>query len=51
MIWFMLEGAIALALLIFIVWWTMPRKERAVTPPAPQPEREDVPGDSRSTDN
>ena len=30
MIWFILEGCLALALLIFIVWWTMPRKQRSV---------------------
>jgi hypothetical protein len=28
MIWFILEAALALALLIFIVWWTLPRKKR-----------------------
>jgi hypothetical protein len=26
MFWLMLEAALALALLIFIVWWTLPRK-------------------------
>jgi hypothetical protein len=25
---FMLESALALALLAFIVWWTLPRKKR-----------------------
>ena len=25
---FLLEGAVALALLIFIVWWTLPKKPR-----------------------
>jgi len=28
MIWFVLEAGLALALLIFIVWWTLPRKKR-----------------------
>ncbi|MGH8719814.1 MAG: hypothetical protein ACREV0_12875 [Burkholderiales bacterium] len=28
MIWFILEAGLALALLIFIVWWTLPRKKR-----------------------
>jgi hypothetical protein len=27
MIWFILEAGLALALLIFIVWWTLPRKK------------------------
>ncbi len=26
MIWFLLEAGAALALLIFIVWWTWPKK-------------------------
>lgn len=28
MIWLMLEAGLALALLIFIVWWTLPKKDR-----------------------
>ena len=28
MIWLMLEAGLALALLIFIVWWTLPRNAR-----------------------
>jgi hypothetical protein len=28
MIWFALEAGLALALLIFIVWWTLPGKRR-----------------------
>ncbi len=28
MIWFVLEAGLALALLIFIVWWTLPKKDR-----------------------
>ena len=28
MIWLLLEAGLALALLIFIVWWTLPRKSR-----------------------
>jgi len=31
MFWFVLEAAIALAILVFIVWWTWPRKPK---PPA-----------------
>ena len=27
MIWLLLEAGLALALLIFIVWWTLPRKK------------------------
>lgn len=27
MTWLLLEAALALALLIFIVWWTLPRKK------------------------
>jgi hypothetical protein len=27
MIWFMLEAGLALALLIFIVWWTLPKNK------------------------
>jgi hypothetical protein len=29
MIWLMLEAGLALALLIFIVWWTLPRNARS----------------------
>lgn len=40
MIWLLLEAGVALALLLFIVWWTWPR-----TPPpderAPQREKDD----------
>ena len=28
MIWFVLESGVALALLILIVWWTMPRGKK-----------------------
>jgi hypothetical protein len=28
MIWFVLESGVALALLVFIVWWTMPRRKK-----------------------
>lgn len=28
LLWLILEAAIALALLLFIVWWTWPRKPR-----------------------
>lgn len=26
--WLLLEAGVALALLIFIVWWTMPRRKK-----------------------
>ena len=26
MIWFILEGSLALLLFVFIIWWTLPRK-------------------------
>jgi len=26
MIWFLIEAGVALLLLIFIVWWTLPRR-------------------------
>ncbi len=26
MLWFLLEAGVALAILLFIVWWTWPRK-------------------------
>ena len=26
MLWFVLEAGVALAILLFIVWWTWPRK-------------------------
>jgi hypothetical protein len=28
MIWFLIESGVALLLLIFIVWWTMPARKR-----------------------
>ncbi|HYL17925.1 MAG TPA: hypothetical protein VEV20_04560 [Burkholderiales bacterium] len=28
MTWFLIESGVALLLLVFIVWWTMPRRER-----------------------
>jgi len=28
LLWFLLEAAVALGLLILIVWWTLPRKPR-----------------------
>jgi hypothetical protein len=28
MIWFLLESGVALVLLIFIVWWTIPRNKK-----------------------
>jgi len=28
MIWFVLESGVALALLVLIVWWTMPREKK-----------------------
>jgi hypothetical protein len=28
MIWFLLESGVALALLVLIVWWTMPRGKK-----------------------
>jgi len=28
LLWLLLEAGVALALLIFIVWWTMPRRQR-----------------------
>jgi hypothetical protein len=27
MIWFLIEAGVALLLLIFIVWWTLPKKK------------------------
>jgi hypothetical protein len=39
MIWFLIEAGVALALLIFIVWWTLPRHKK-------QDDRRDEP-DSR----
>jgi hypothetical protein len=38
MLWLLLEAGVALALLIFIVWWTMPRHNR---PRDPDNERRD----------
>ena len=32
MIWFVVESGVALALLIFIVWWTMPRGKKDKDP-------------------
>jgi hypothetical protein len=29
--WLLLEAGVALALLLFIVWWTWPRRERDVS--------------------
>ncbi len=29
MAWLLLEAGVALALLIFIVWWTMPRSKKS----------------------
>ena len=28
LIWLLLEAGVALALLVFIVWWTMPRPKK-----------------------
>jgi hypothetical protein len=28
MIWFLLESALALVILVFIVWWTMPARKK-----------------------
>ena len=28
MTWMIVEGVLALALFVFIVWWTLPRKRR-----------------------
>lgn len=28
LLWLVLEAAVALGLLVFIVWWTMPRRDR-----------------------
>jgi hypothetical protein len=42
LLWLILEAAIALALLLFIVWWTWPRKPRAndgAAPPGKDDER------------
>ena len=33
MAWVFLEIAIALAIAVFIVWWTLPRKRKADAPP------------------
>jgi hypothetical protein len=27
MVWFLIEAGVALVLLIFIVWWTVPRRK------------------------
>jgi hypothetical protein len=36
MLWLLLEAGVALAILIFIVWWTWPRKPK---PPAERDRR------------
>jgi hypothetical protein len=28
LIWFLIEAGVALALLVLIVWWTLPRRKR-----------------------
>jgi hypothetical protein len=28
LLWLLLEAGVALGLLVFIVWWTMPRRKR-----------------------
>jgi hypothetical protein len=28
LVWFLIEAAVALAVLILIVWWTLPRRRR-----------------------
>ena len=28
LLWFLIEAAVALALLVLIVWWTLPRRRR-----------------------
>jgi len=28
LVWFLVEAAVALALLVLIVWWTLPRRRR-----------------------
>ena len=28
LVWFLVEAGVALALLILIVWWTLPRRQR-----------------------
>jgi hypothetical protein len=28
LVWFLIEAAVALALLVLIVWWTLPRRRR-----------------------
>jgi hypothetical protein len=37
MFWLMLEVALGLALFVFIIWWTLPRKK----PERREPERRD----------
>jgi len=32
-VWFMLEAGVALGLLIFIVWYTLPKKDKKNDPP------------------
>jgi len=36
MIWFLIEAGVALLLLIFIVWWTVPRRKREKDRDGPQ---------------
>ncbi|WP_170942030.1 hypothetical protein [Noviherbaspirillum denitrificans] len=40
----MLEAGVALFLLVFIVWWTMPSNKKAdrADPPKPLPPKDDV---------
>jgi hypothetical protein len=34
MIWLIIEAALAVAILVGIVWWTLPRQPRPADPPA-----------------
>jgi len=36
MIWFLIEAGVALLLLIFIVWWTLPRRRDGKDRDGPQ---------------
>jgi len=40
MVWFLIESGVALLLLIFIVWWTVPRRkarrDRSDSKPGPE---------------
>ncbi len=40
MIWLLIEAGIALAILIGIVWWTLPRQPRAADQPAEDARKE-----------